>query len=766
MTTSRLPRLLISLTVMALALSCAKKREVEDRAAAPAAAAAPTPKPAESAVQTAQPTPTPAPPAAPAVAQRQAATLADAPAGDWDPQAAYRDSVPSAAPPADRAPGGTASGTLTKDVAPELAGKAAATRRAPPSPPAKSAAMPKDDAEDSAKAKVNEAPSPARAEAGEKRAAHADASLELDSALPDRRDSGAGKKGLATGRGASVTGGYPVGPSAGAGLALARNDMPASRLVVARHPPPFRIVPRPAPVYHSDRAFRPLPSPPAFWPKDGRYRSTYLPGRGDLDHLGAFLRRTATGTDAALAEAPRLTEPTLPAPAGRSLDVVVDQDRGMLAPEGGVTTLRVRLRATDAAPGPRPPVHLHLVLDSSGSMRGASWQSVCAAVREVARVLQPQDLLSVSHYGSQAEVLSPPVSGATPAVQQVAERVCRLRVRGETNIFEGLRAGYQQARSVYDPRAVNRVLLVSDGMATVGPRDLYSLTTQTSQALGEGITTSALGVGADFDALLMGRVALEGGGNDHYVRDAAAVAAVLADELDVLARQAAEVVDLRVLLPDDVDLLEVIGSEALGEAERERAREVEVRTDQRLARDQGIATDRQRDHTGGVRMLLPSFRLGDEHAILLVVRTPPGQGTRTLAEVELRYKDVLHKRNVRLHGVREVQYADSQRAADAAQMDEVTVAEAKARAAMALQRASEYLDPANLPRIRMELTQAASRVRAAADRTGQAELHAQASQLRALADATGAPLAGRQPYLAAALHYQWRLCGGATLWRR
>jgi hypothetical protein len=58
------------------------------------------------------------------------------------------------------------------------------------------------------------------------------------------------------------------------------------------------------------------------------------------------------------------------------------------------------------------------------------------------------------------------------------------------------------------------------------------------------------------------------------------------------------------------------------------------------------------------------------------------------------------------------------------------------------------------------------RMRAAADRTGQAELHAQASQLRALADATGAPLAARQPYLAAALHYQWRLSGGATLWRR
>lgn len=515
--------------------------------------------------------------------------------------------------------------------------------------------------------------------------------------------------------------------------------------------------------FHSDRTFRPLPAPVQFWPRDARYRSNYLPGRGYLTHLAQYLQHDDMRFDAVnLLQAP-IPQPTLPQPTGRALDLAVDELHAALPPQGGATTLRLRLRAGNGQPQPRRPLHLHLVLDTSGSMRGASWTAVCAAVRDVATRLTGEDRLSIVTYGSSAQILSQPVT-AGPQSARLADRVCKLRVHGETNIYDGLRLGYQQALQSYDPTAVNRLILLSDGMATVGPRDLYSLTNPTADALGQGITTSAIGVGKDFDALLMGRIALEGGGNDHFVRDAAAVSEVFHDELDLLSREAAEVVEVRVRLPHDIELLEVIGSEPLSQAESLRTRQVEVATDQRIARNTGIAADRQRDENGGVRFLLPAFRLGDEHTFLLQIKVPAGRGTRELAAVELRYKDMITLRNVSMSGTRTAHYAESAQAADASRVPAVAVADARGRSAAALQRASEYLDPANLSAIRGELYSASSRLQAVADWTGDAVLHADSRRLHSLADLTLRGVDGpRLGYFASVYHYNWRY-SGATAW--
>lgn len=515
--------------------------------------------------------------------------------------------------------------------------------------------------------------------------------------------------------------------------------------------------------FHSDRTFRPLPPPLQYWPRDARYRSNYLPGRGYLTHLAQYLQRDDMRVEAVnLLQAP-IPQPTLPQPTGRALDLAVDELHAALPPQGGPTTLRLRLRAGSGQPQPRRPLHLHLVLDTSGSMRGASWTAVCAAVRDVATRLSGEDRLSIVTYGSTAQILSAPTAAGPQAVR-LAERVCKLRVHGETNIYDGLRLGYQQARQWYDPTVVNRLILLSDGMATVGPRDLYSLTNATANALGEGVTTSAIGVGKDFDALLMGRIALEGGGNDHFVRDASAVSEVFHDELDLLSREAAEVVEVRVRLPHDIELLEVVGSEPLSQAESLRTRQVEVATDQRIARNTGIAADRQRDENGGVRFLLPAFRLGDEHTFLLQINVPPGKGARELASVELRYKDMITLRNVSMTGTRMARYADSAQVADASRVPAVAVADARGRSAAALQRASEYLDPANLSAIRNELYSASSRLQAVADWTGEAGLHADSRRLHSLANLTLRGVDGpRLGYFASIYHYNWRY-GGATAW--
>ncbi|MBI5609305.1 MAG: VWA domain-containing protein [Deltaproteobacteria bacterium] len=452
----------------------------------------------------------------------------------------------------------------------------------------------------------------------------------------------------------------------------------------------------------SDKVFRPLPQRPLFYPRDARYRANYLPGRGYLERLGAEVRKIPAQLAAMslAAAAPRVR--TLPPPDKNSLRVAVDLSHKALPIEGGQTVVRVRIRSTDQLPARRPPLRLHLVLDRSGSMKGEPWRQVCAAAKDLATRLTPEDRLSVVVYSDDARVLTPTLAGG-PQLAAVAAEICKMAPRGETYTQAGLALGYQQARLAYDPGSVNRVLLVSDGMPTIGPNDPYRLTIETARALGEGITTSALGVGRDFDALLMDRIALEGGGNHHFVRDVAALPTVLTDELEVLAHQAAEAVDVRIRLADDMQLLEVIGSEPLSEAEALRVRQVEVAGDQRLQRDQGIAADRQKDRDGGVRFLLPTFRAGDEHAFLLRVGVAPGSGRREVVRVEVRYKDMIAGRNAAFVGGRGIDQGVPGETAEAQADADVLLSEAEARAADALQRASEYLDTANLAEIRQEL---------------------------------------------------------------
>lgn len=516
------------------------------------------------------------------------------------------------------------------------------------------------------------------------------------------------------------------------------------------------------PNHSSDRVFRWLPAKPAYYPKDARYRSNYLPGRGYLQHLAAQVRGgKGLGVEGMLVPPSPLRSLQAP-PSGQALRVAVDLSEQQVSMAGGHTTVRVRLRASENGPQQRPPLRLHLVLDNSGSMKGKPWQQVCAAVRDLATRLGPDDQLSVSYYGTTAQILAAPTAGG-PALQAIADQVCKLKPHGETNTHGGLALGYQQARSVYLATAANRVLLLSDGMPTVGPNDPYYLTLETTRALGDGIVTSAIGLGNDFDALLMDRIALEGGGNHHFVRDAAALPTVLSDELEVLTRQAAEAVDVRIRLPQDVGLVEVVGSEPLSQAEALRVRQVEVAADQRLARDQHIAANRQRDYDGGVRFLLPSFRAGDEHAFLIVLDIPPGSGHREVARVEVRYKDTVSKKNGQFVGGRGISYVPIQDAQPQVS-GEVKLAEARARAGAALQRASEYLEVSNLPAIRQELYAAALALQRAADATGSAQGHAEATRVQALADAAGQGInRGQLPWLTTVFHYNWRMCGG-TAW--
>ncbi|WP_437730999.1 vWA domain-containing protein [Sorangium sp. So ce1335] len=403
---------------------------------------------------------------------------------------------------------------------------------------------------------------------------------------------------------------------------------------------------------------------------NGRFATTYRPGGG---HLAAFEAAVARGVvpageRALVGDVGARYAPEIALDPGKALGLCADLERAALAPGGGAFHLRLALRSTGAAAPARPRLSVHLVLDTSGSMAGAPIESARRAAQALVDRLAPTDDFSLTAFSSDAEVVieDGPVGARRAAIRHAIDG---LREGGGTNIGAGLSLGYAQASRPGIPEdAVRVVLLVSDGRATSGVKHGDRLARLALDAFQRGIQTSALGLGDDYDSQLMSAIASDGAGGYYYLRDPEQIAPALATELDRRLDPVATAVEVRVRLKRGVDLLRVYGSRRLSDAEAPRVRAQEIAADvAALGRDR-IAADRREDAAGGMRFFMPVFARDDRHALLIKLSAGPGAGRRTVATVELRYKDRISRKNVIEEIPIEVRHADSD-AASAASVD-------------------------------------------------------------------------------------------------
>jgi Mg-chelatase subunit ChlD len=418
----------------------------------------------------------------------------------------------------------------------------------------------------------------------------------------------------------------------------------------------------------------PTPTVPVLDP-NGRFATTYRPGRGHLAWLDdALARGELPPTTRELVAAVGDTEaPPLPTPVGQALALRADLERAALPPAGGPTHLRIALRSA-AGPVPRrPPLAVHVVLDVSGSMEGAPLAHARAAVEALVARLWPGDQLSLTTFSWNASVVLP-AGPVGPRRARIAAALAALRAGGGTALAAGLARGYAEAaRGEVGPDWVRLVLLLSDGRPTEGEDRASVLGVMAAEAFAGGVETSAFGVGPDHDGALMAAVAARGAGGYYYLPDADRIAPAMAAEIEGRLRPVAQAVEVRVRLAPGVRLVGVPGSRRLDRTEAAEVRAQELAVDAQAAR-RGLARDRAVDAPGGMRFFIPGFSGDDHHALLLALELPGGVGDRLVAEIELRYKDRLRRRNVTVGTVVHARHADSD--AESAQSRDPSVAAA------------------------------------------------------------------------------------------
>jgi len=162
----------------------------------------------------------------------------------------------------------------------------------------------------------------------------------------------------------------------------------------------------------------------------------------------------------------------------------------------------------------RTPVNIAIVLDRSGSMKGSRMHAAKRAARMALRQLGSQDVLSLVAYNHEVYTIHP--ASLLLDSSRLEGRINDHDAKGQTALYAGVQEGARQVREFFSSTRVNRVILLSDGLANVGPKSPRALA-HLGQDLGEeGIPVTTIGLGLQYNEDLMSRLALSSDGNHAF----------------------------------------------------------------------------------------------------------------------------------------------------------------------------------------------------------------------------------------------------------
>lgn len=290
---------------------------------------------------------------------------------------------------------------------------------------------------------------------------------------------------------------------------------------------------------------------------------------------------------------------------------------------GDMYELQLAIAGPQLGDAERPPVHLTLALDNSGSMEGKALELLKAASHVLASRLRQGDTAAVVTWNAANAVLLPVTTVSGPDDPKLLAAIDGFVSGGAADLSQALTAGFAQAEAAYVPKDINRVVIISDGGATASADDLAELAKRGADEPGlPGVHTIAVGVGdpALYRRDLIDAIAEAGAGPSLYIGSADEAAAQLGARFISVVAPAASDVEVRLTLPPGLRL------------EAEWAPEVEVAEQDRVI---AAASDRAVTH----RRLRPCVAevdpLGLIRADLSWVDPVTGESKQTSAEWKL-----------------------------------------------------------------------------------------------------------------------------------
>jgi Ca-activated chloride channel family protein len=224
------------------------------------------------------------------------------------------------------------------------------------------------------------------------------------------------------------------------------------------------------------------------------------------------------------------------------------------------TTLGVWVDVPSGQSTLRSKSSVALVVDTSGSMAGAKIEQARAAAHRLIDSLPEGDILSIHSFSDEANVRFV-TSVLTPITRPEAHSAIHaLGAAGGTNLFEGLRTGELHVAGSPVTHPVRRVIVVSDGVATVGPTSTDMLGGIAEKGADHGIQVTAIGVGLDYDERTLNALAMRSSGRMYHIATPEEMTAVLSEELRLFGSTRATDAFVEIVPAPGVSLVGVSGA--------------------------------------------------------------------------------------------------------------------------------------------------------------------------------------------------------------
>jgi Ca-activated chloride channel family protein len=179
--------------------------------------------------------------------------------------------------------------------------------------------------------------------------------------------------------------------------------------------------------------------------------------------------------------------------------------------------VHIGLQGYDLPRSAQPPLNLVFLVDTSGSMWSADRLPLAIkALNMLVDQLGPKDRVAIVAYAGSAGAVLAPTDGRNRLKVRCALQ--SLRAGGSTAGGEGLTLAYDLARQNFDPKAVNRVILLTDGDFNVGVADPARLKDLVADQRKSGVYLSVYGFGrGNYKDDMMQTLAQNGNGTASYI---------------------------------------------------------------------------------------------------------------------------------------------------------------------------------------------------------------------------------------------------------
>ncbi len=400
-----------------------------------------------------------------------------------------------------------------------------------------------------------------------------------------------------------------------------------------------------------------------------------------------------------------LTVTLMAATQAEELRLTVDMENSLLAAGAKqVTYIKVGLEGfewkNDAA---RPPLNMALVLDRSGSMDGPKLERAKDAAKMAVGFLNHRDILSIVTYDSGVDVILPSTRVTDKA--SILRRIDRIESGGNTALFAGVSKGAAELRKFLERDRVNRVILLSDGLANVGPDSTGALVDLGSSLRREGISVTTIGLGSGYNEDLMAGLAQSSDGNHAFVQEPGDLARIFNLEFKDAFEVVAQDVELIISCAPGVKPLRLLNRE--GEI---RNREIRINLNNVYSKQ---------DRYILIEVELPALALGDKLQV---------------AQVEAKYLNMLSAKRASVQGQATASVSSDKVAIAASRNREVVEKVAVQKSVLANEAAVELKDKGEAAQAQSLLSQTASELEALAKEIGSALLDDYSEQNKADAE--------------------------------